>query len=135
MGYSIYVDNHDFVIPAEHLETAYAAACALNHDPSARKMGGHFSWVDEDYDQRCRDMQDVLKAWRYEASYVASGDLVLDYFLGEKAGDDEQLFARIAPFVKSGSFIEYHGEEGEKWRYVFTDGAFTEQHGKTIWEG
>ena len=51
--------------------------------------------------------------------------VVLDYFNGEKLGDDALLWETMAPFIKDGGFIEVHGEDAY-WRWKFNDGQFQE---------
>lgn len=143
MGYCISVMNSDFTILAEHLDAAYAEACALNRDPSAEKHGGRsdggarveswFSWVSSNYDETCKDMFEVMAEWRYYCIADVAGNLVMDHFTGEKLGSEDQLFNRIAPYVVSGSFIEYLGEDGTQWRYVFKDGEFREATANIVW--
>ena len=55
-------------------------------------------------------------------------------FHGDKMGEDYQMFQSIAPYVRSGSFIEMIGEDGEQWRWVFKDGKCREIIAKVSWE-
>ena len=55
-------------------------------------------------------------------------------FTGAKLGGyEEQLFKCIAPYVNDG-YLEYWGEDGDKWRYVFKNGECKEVYPKIIWE-
>lgn len=140
MGYCISLQDHQFVIPASALDLAYVAACELNSDASAAKHGGSstgevwFSWVDSDYDKTCKDLKEVLSHWRYEGDYdSARGAFVLEYFSGEKIGDEDQLFRVLALFVQAGSYMEFLGEDGGTWRWEFNGGEMTTYTGKTTW--
>lgn len=76
---------------------------------------------------------DAFTAWRYTAERTDDGVSLL-YFDGEKLGDDEQLFAAIAPFVQSGSSVELCGEDHYHWRFLFENGgAIIEQRGELHW--
>jgi len=69
--------------------------------------------------------------------YDDAGNFVIEYFDGEKWGDDEILFDTIAPFIdggEHGGLITVHGEENEKWRYVFENGDMREEKGIIVWE-
>ena len=57
-------------------------------------------------------------------------------FLGEKLGDELTAFEKIAPYVRSGSFLKMHGEDDERWRWVFKDGKCREVQAtvKVTWE-
>ena len=97
------------------------------------KSGPHgFSWVssdrvinflESDYDEK-RKLKYVLREFRYG----------FDCFLGEKWGDDEFLWEALAPAVDDGCTIEYHGEDGHKWRYLFKDGEAKQQNAIITWE-
>lgn len=45
----------------------------------------------------------------------------------------EQTFETIAPYVKSGGVVEVQGEEGEKCRWVFENGAVTYETAEELW--
>ena len=49
----------------------------------------------------------------------------MEYFNGEKLGDDAFLWETMSPFINDGR-IEVHGEEGEFWRWKFKDGTYNE---------
>lgn len=58
----------------------------------------------------------------------------IDFFNGEKLGGYElDLYKSMAKFTNDG-YIEYLGEDGEKWRYVFKDGKCEEVYPKLIWD-
>ncbi len=47
---------------------------------------------------------------------------------------DSEILSAIAPFVEDGSYIEFHGEDGETWREVFAEGKVKTVRPKIIWE-
>lgn len=44
------------------------------------------------------------------------------------------MFKAIAPFVKDGSFLEIHGEDGAMWRWKFSNGKMRQIGAKIVWE-
>jgi hypothetical protein len=58
----------------------------------------------------------------------------VNYFSGEKWGDDEILYTAISPFVEDGAAIEIHGEDGRQWRYLFEAGKYSKQIARISWE-
>lgn len=66
---------------------------------------------------------------------METGDITGIHFDMEKIGDEDKLFAAIAPYVRSGSFLELVGEDGERWRWVWHDGTFEKQRGRVVFEG
>lgn len=50
------------------------------------------------------------------------------------AGDEERLFNAIAPYVKSGSYIQMTGEDGTMWRWAFDGVRCIEQKPTVVWQ-
>lgn len=136
MGYYIEIIDSEFFIAAEDKSLALQAIQDLPTD-----MGGGsssngvacFSWVDLNFRQ-AHFLEDCLSAWRWGADLDREGNISGLHFEGQKLGDEEFLFGAIAPFVKPGSYIEVHGEEGARWRWVFENGVCTEKWGVITWE-
>jgi hypothetical protein len=63
-----------------------------------------------------------------------TGDITGLEFTGEKYGDCPLLFTTLAPYIEAGSVIEYHGEDGDKWRYVFDGKTIKVTKPKVVWE-
>lgn len=55
-------------------------------------------------------------------------------YVGEILSNEEEAFAKIAPYVESGSYLEMCGEDGERFRWIFNNGTFKEIIAKTIWD-
>ena len=74
--------------------------------------------------------------WRYPYDYTfdAEGNITEIEHTGQKLGRDYEQFQKAAPYVKDGSYIEMHGEDGERWRWVFQDGKCREIAAKFTWE-
>lgn len=71
----------------------------------------------------------VLAAMRhqpYELKFDDDGNITGISFYGEKLGDELEVFQKIAPYVRSGSFIEMEGQDNELWRWVFQNGKCRE---------
>jgi len=134
MGYCIDVVDHYILIPTEQKAAALEAIKAMAvHD---NKMGGGrysggdtperwFSWVDMTQLANANTLKEAFDAWRYAFSENDDG-VFLDWFEGEKLGDDDFLWNTMAPFIKDGGFIEVHGEDNFYWRWKFNDGKCRE---------
>lgn len=149
MGYDVEMDISGVVIPADKVADCLAAVNEMFTDEnlSAHAGGGAggpsiteetpvrekrwYSWVGNPDDD---GFPSPLIAWRYYAEENEDQSVTLQYFEGSKLGDDEQLFAALAPFVKSGALIECRGEDGAHWRYVFENGEMKEQEAIVRWE-
>jgi hypothetical protein len=147
MGYSVETLGVDFIIPAENLEAAFTALKELNKhnelksggsfgrkpDGSYGQTGWHFAWMDEDYDKTSRDAEHVLNQLGFQTSLDDEG-LRIEWYDGEKKGDEEHFLEALAPFVKPGSYIEWEGEDRQRWRQDFDGETMTERSGRISWE-
>lgn len=150
MGYYVDMDLREVVIPADKVEGCLAAINEMHkdHNLEAYASGGSFggdsaskpvrerkwySWVTNPPPEGFPDLKDALEAWRYEVSVLGDGSVKIEYFAGEKYGNDERLFRSIAPFVVEGATIDCRGEDGALWRFVFENGAAIEEAGYVVY--
>lgn len=90
-------------------------------------------WISFDILLNSETIEEAFEELRFELC-IDNDKYKIDYFSGEKfAGYEEQLFKCIAPYVNDG-YLEYLGEDGDKWRYVFKNGECKEVYPKIIWE-
>jgi hypothetical protein len=133
MGYYINIIDHNVLIPNDQKAAALDAIKAMTTVTNKMGGGGHtvgspevvkqwFSWVDMEQLANADTLIKAFNAWRYTFSENGYG-VFLDYFNGEKLGDDAFLWETMAPFIKDGGFIEVHGEDGF-WRWKFNNGQF-----------
>jgi len=148
MGYYVSITNQNFFVPKENFDAAYKAMCALN-DRDDLKSGGSwggngitsdsprpegmtyhpakwFSWMPANYPAVCKDFLSILKEMGFEYDLDDSGNLGLVHY-DNKTGAEGHFFEAIAPFVQDGSFIEWRGEDGSEYRWLFTNGTCSEQ--------
>ena len=126
MGYCIHQGDSRFHLDRARLDEAFMALKALAQTaPGASRR--HFAWVDTPTLLAARDIKTFLSEWRWEAEFGADGSISAVRFEGEKLGDDIQLMQALGPFVKPGSYIVMHGEDGAAWRWFFTGVTCIEQ--------
>jgi hypothetical protein len=121
MGYYIDVTLNNVVIKRENVNKALEA---INNIPIK-----YYSWVNHTGD--FKQLKEAFKRWRYAGEYESereniNGDFIVDYFVGEKLGDCEILWKTVAPFIENGAEIEFRGEDGWQWKYVFDGVSMTE---------
>lgn len=124
MGYYMTIEDTKFVISQKHWAAALAAIKGL-------KVG---AWVNESAG-RATTIVTAMNAWRWEPHISEdTGDIEGVGFLGEKYGDEDSLWAALAPFVKSGSYILARGEDGAHWRWRFSKGQVFNEQGYVIYK-
>lgn len=92
-------------------------------------------WIDKGEVLDADNIVDLFDALRFEIYLDEEDNLYkIDYMSGEKLdGCELEMFQCMAEFIND-SYIEYLGEDGEKWRYVFKDGECKEVYPKVSWE-
>ena len=142
MGYFIDLKDQYFHIKAENVPLVLEEIRGMAKDV---KMGGgrstingrvtySFAWADTKIIKSAKSLDEAMEEFRYTPNYDKKGDVdYLDYS-ESKIGDEEIMFRRIAPFVESGSYLEYEGEDGERWRWTFNNGEMDEEGCVRDWE-
>jgi hypothetical protein len=142
MGYYVTLENVDFTIPADKVADAFEAMKALNSRDDLKTGGSWqggkqterwFAWMDADYDKTCKDAKAILDMLGFEVEVADDGGLSLVGY-DSKTGSEEHFVRTLAPFVKEGSYMEWRGEEGDRWRWVILNGQMTRQQGHTVFE-
>ena len=91
-----------------------------------------FPWVIMSY-VKSNDLKYVFNCWRWNIKQDENQNIIDIKFCGQNLGDDFFLFKSLAPFVKSGSFLEFESENNKKWRWIFEDNICKEVTPELIW--
>ena len=140
MGYYVDTTAADIFISKDKFEDCYKAMCKLNErddlksggswgagisadEPKPEGINYHpgrwFSWMDANYPETCKSMEDILYALGFEnIDYDEEGNLI-DLCYSSKIGSEDHFFQSIAPFVKEGSYINWSGEDNSIWQWYF----------------
>ena len=122
MGYYIKQRDGDFVIKAKNMPKACETLQKLRDD----KM----QWPPYSISEFAKNM----RWWGYYTDFNKGGDCVDIFKEHGKFVSDDEMFSSIAPYVEHGSFLEFEGEDGYLWRYVFTQDEMHEVPAKIVWE-
>ena len=130
MGYNVSIEESTFQIPVENLDAAYKAMCELNYTvPNSQKRGGShpgkdkapeygphkccwFSWMDWNYDEKCKNAEEVLREVGFYSYISENGNLHIDGY-DSKTGQEDLFLKAISTLSKG--YIIWKGEEGEVW--------------------
>jgi hypothetical protein len=135
MGYCIFVKPVTLKIKHADKPAALKAIKALKGKERIDDSSGrHFSWVSHDF-EKLKTLEEMLCEWRWNSKIDEdTGDVIGLEFTGEKYGDDDLLFKALAPFIEAGAVIEFRGEDGAQWKYVFDGVTYKEKHSKVVYE-
>lgn len=127
MGYCMSQADASFVIP----KTKHAAAL---QKLKMAQAASSFTWATNDDVSRATTLAEAMQAFRWPVAHDIDGNITSIRFEGEKAGDDLRFFETLAEFVDDGGFIEMHGEDGSRWRWIFSGGNVHEKAAKMSWD-
>jgi len=121
MGYYMSQQDGDFFIDKSDIRRALAHVVSWGKGTE-----------DDDLIQ-VRTIDEAFSRFGFNVTYDKDGNVVDIFFeYGKLTSQDEFLF-EIAPFVKSGSYLQMIGEDNEMWRWVFYKGKFEEILPEVIW--
>lgn len=141
MGYYVTLEQSTAVLPAEHLDKAYEILVALN-DPSnnAAKQGGAwkagvrtgwwYSWMDENYPEKCANAKEVFEALGFEMEETPEGDLRFVWY-DSKTGQEDLFLASVAPLMTG--HMHWRGEDGALYGFQFGPEGMTELEATVHW--
>jgi hypothetical protein len=75
----------------------------------------------------------ILADSGFEIETDENGNIVNFYIDGEGIYDDETLFQELAPYMHSGSYIEFCNEMGDIWRRVFDGESVDCVYAVVVW--
>lgn len=76
-------------------------------------------------------LDEMLKAMGFEL-LDDEGSIVVDNYPDAKSGDEAEIFELLSPFIDAGGHFEWHGEDGEHWRWEFDGEAMNTLTGKVV---
>ena len=92
-----------------------------------------FSFTDMDYIKDVH-LEDALEKFGLAVETNGDNDIISISVEGYKLGQEDIALEAIAPWVKSGSYIEMSGEDGCLWRWTFENKKFAEVEVKISWK-
>ena len=114
MSYSVDVDVEGFQIKAANLKLAMQALG--NADQNKLKT----KWSNGPLLANYGRLDEWLEACGWSIVLDADFNLIKLYREQESLAENEDfMFGVLAPFIEPGARIEFRGEDGERWRYVF----------------
>ncbi len=132
MGYAIHQLPSVFTLPASKAGAALDAIKQLRGLETCGRIGDlHFMWINDSSEfTSASSLEEALNVWRWQAELDDDGGVTELNHIRENLGDEDLLFACLAPFVDDESAIAVVGEDGAVWRWYFSHGAVYKQPGQ-----
>jgi len=100
-------------------------------------MGYNMEQIDSSFFIEAKNASKVLtglKEQGYDVNIDDDGNIDELSFIGEKLYKQFELFEKLAPMVRDGSFLKYQGGDGTLWKWVFKGGKCHEVKSKVVWD-
>lgn len=144
MGYCVDAEVHAR-IPAENVDAVFERWCELASKDNAKSGGSYsggmrtqawFSWMSADWPWIVpqigeTQLEAAVRDARFECHLEEDGSIVLDYFIGEKYGDDETVWGAVSDLVEG--TIEWRGEDGALWCWEFGGPKLLIKDGRVVY--
>ncbi len=135
MGYNVHLESREskFRIPADKVEECLNGILDnpkyQNEVKDAKKHVKYFDYIPA----QPKLIELIYNAWGFRLTPNTVNDLDKISYEWEKMHDFDGFCNAVAPCVESGSYIQFCGEDGEKWRYAFRDGKWKEIRPVLTW--
>lgn len=150
MGYYVTLQSSSVSIPKSKEQEALAALHALNETHDHLKTGGSygpkesdrrkwFAWMPENL-KELTTLKDFLECVGFEIVYNSPKDQYNIVGYDSKTGAEKLFVWALTPFIRQTDAtelmpaqMEWQGEDGSRWNWVFKDGKMIEEEGIITW--
>lgn len=129
MGYCISVDSSNFSFNKDKSNDILRSVKEAVENKQITKC----RWTNSNSLLHSNDIIELFDEMRFEVVNKDENIYGIEFFGEKYDGCEEQFFKVIAPHVNDG-YLEYLGEDGEKWRYIFKSEECSEVYPRLIWE-
>jgi len=127
MGYCVDLQDNNFRFKKEDSENIFKALKEFANN--VKKL----MWADEYSILHAEDIEECFEELRYPL--IENGEFYeIDYFSGEKLGDEDKIFNSIAKYIEKDTYLEFVGEDGDVFRLVFDGEKCEYKYPKIVWE-
>lgn len=157
MGYYTRITETNMFISKDDFVYCYEAMCKLNDRDDLKKGGSWgggngisadnprpegmtyhpakwFSWLDANYPEKCKTMQDILFELGFEDIKLDEDGNLIDLWYDNKTGDEALFLQIISPYVKAGSYVNWIGEDGTRYQFFFNGKEMIMKAGVISWQ-
>ena len=133
MSIKIFILASSVNLKNDQFDNVLVALQALQgRETTGRSDYSHFMWLPCCDFNNVQSVEEMFKLWRWPVEFNEAGDIVSLDFVGEKSGDEDLLFATIAPYVRCRSENIVVSEDYEIWRWLFSGFACEKQYGRVV---
>lgn len=134
MGYKIYITNSNVRLSASYFKDACNHLLSTSFLEENDNMSGatysfgevttrYYAWVNM---ERLRtalengNLPEVFSSFGFKIEQDNDGNII-KLFYNDIGGDEEHLLNCLREYFDEDNFVEFQGEDGKKWKYVFNN--------------
>jgi hypothetical protein len=131
MGYYVYIEDANCMLPHEHADLAYWRMCDLNKHDHLKRGGSStgekwFSWMDQNYPETCKTAQAILIELGFDVEEEDDGVVIHAY--NNKSGQEELFLEVISDLLRTVTnenstqnkpYIVWRGEDDMVWKDIY----------------
>lgn len=148
MGYYVKTNEVNVFVDKKHFDDIYKKMCELN-DYHELKRGGSFgsnndnvederyprdkwfSWMAYNYPETCKNIFEILMQLGFEWELDDMRNLINLRYDYNKTGQEEYFLSCFAGYMKSGSYINFKGEEDDDYyKFYFDESSMYQLRGQ-----
>lgn len=149
MGYYVTLKSSSVSVPKSKEQEALAALHALNEKDDLKTGGSYgpngvqrkwFAWMPENL-KELTTLKDFLECVGFEVVYNSPQDQYNIIGYDSKTGAEKVFIWALTPFIRrtdvtdlAPANMEWQGEDGSQWVWIFQDGKMIEEEGMIRWE-
>jgi hypothetical protein len=136
MGYYVHITDSNAGIGLDEMPAALDALRALDARDDLKSGGSSagdkwFSWMNDFDLANAPSVASVLERLGFDVDHDSYGGLsIIGY--DNKKGDEGIFIQTLAPFIESGSYIEWQGEDSQAYRWGFHGGEMETQYDRRV---
>jgi hypothetical protein len=97
-----------------------------------KKTSTHYAWINMDEAKATKTIYEMIN--QFVDDVDNSEDPVFYISMDSKTGQESVLFEQLAPFIKAGSFVDWRGEDGMHFRWMFDGETMKEVQGTITYD-
>ena len=135
MGYYVRIDDASWIV-TESAETLSALHEMVTKYHAIKRGGSSngeswFSWMSDETILGCTTAQQVFTELGFETT--AEGDSFAIHGYDNKTGQEDLFLAVVAPFTVNGSYMDWVGEDDNRYRFEVRDGRMYQAQATIKW--
>lgn len=122
MGVRMKLVEQEFTIRQEYKQEALQDLKKFMEESDHTPRDKSFSWLNGVDHTEWNTLEEALQDWRFKPVTDEEGNITELQFIGQKIGDEDQMFEVIKQYVDEESYLQFSYDTGNTETYTFRNG-------------